>query len=52
MFPRRVATYEAKQQGPATQSKAGQMPVKGLSKEDQAIAARLQKLKDGTTPSN
>uniref|UniRef100_A0A3P8UEH7 Zinc finger, FYVE domain containing 19 n=1 Tax=Cynoglossus semilaevis TaxID=244447 RepID=A0A3P8UEH7_CYNSE len=49
-YKKRVAAYEAKQQGQATQSKAGQMPVKGLSKEDQAIAARLQKLKDGTAP--
>ncbi|TNN87160.1 Abscission/NoCut checkpoint regulator [Liparis tanakae] len=56
---RRVAAYEAKQQGQSTQppaqggsrnSKAGHIPTKGLSKEDQAIAERLQKLKEDTVP--
>lgn len=61
MFHRRVAALEAKQQGQATQplaqggsrnAKAGLIPAKGLSKEDQAIAERLQKLKEDTAPSN
>uniref|UniRef100_A0A8D3DBL3 Zinc finger, FYVE domain containing 19 n=1 Tax=Scophthalmus maximus TaxID=52904 RepID=A0A8D3DBL3_SCOMX len=43
-YKKRVAAFEAKQ------SKAGPLPAKGLSKEDQAIAERLQKLKDDTVP--
>lgn len=58
---RRVAALEAKQQGHSSQpiahggsknSRAGHLPVKALSKEDQAIAERLQKLKEETAPSN
>ncbi|AWP16672.1 putative abscission/NoCut checkpoint regulator [Scophthalmus maximus] len=58
-YKKRVAAFEAKQQGQSTQplahgvsrqSKAGPLPAKGLSKEDQAIAERLQKLKDDTVP--
>lgn len=54
---RRVAALEAKQQGQAKHpvplggsrnAKAGLLPTKGLSKEDQAIAERLQRLKDDT----
>lgn len=61
LFHRRVAALEAKQQGQAAQplaqggsrnTKAGLLPAKGLSKEDQAIAERLQKLKEDTIPSN
>lgn len=57
---RRVAALQAKQQGHSTQSarhggignnKAGQISTKGLSKEDQVIAERLQKLKEDTKPS-
>lgn len=60
-FHRRVAALEAKQQGQSTQpsaqggsrnNKACQLPTKGLSKEDRAIAERLQKLKEDTAPSN
>lgn len=60
-FHRRVAALEAKQQAQSTKSlahggnrnnKAGHLPTKGLSKEDQAIAERLQKLKEDTLPSN
>lgn len=58
-YKKRVAALEAKQQGQAMQplaqggsrnAKAGLLPAKGLSKEDQAIAERLQKLKEDTTP--
>ncbi|XP_070698805.1 abscission/NoCut checkpoint regulator [Pempheris klunzingeri] len=58
-YRKRVAAFEAKQQGQSTQplahggirsSKAGHVPTKGLSKEDQAIAERLQKLKEDATP--
>ncbi|XP_034714284.1 abscission/NoCut checkpoint regulator [Etheostoma cragini] len=58
-YKKRVAALEAKQQGQSTQplvqrgnsnSKAGHLPAKGLSKEDQAIAERLQKLKEDTAP--
>ncbi|KAG7502981.1 abscission ut checkpoint regulator [Solea senegalensis] len=59
-YKKRVAAFEAKQPGPSTQSlahggtsrpsKVGHLPAKGLSKEDQAIAERLQKLKEETAP--
>lgn len=58
-YKKRVATFEAKQQGQSTQPvapggnrnpKAGHLPTKGLSKEDQAIAERLHKLKEDTAP--
>lgn len=58
-YKKRVAAYEAKQQGQSTQppaqggsrnSKAGHIPTKVPSKEDQAIAERLQKLKEDTVP--
>uniref|UniRef100_A0A3P8RLM9 Abscission/NoCut checkpoint regulator n=1 Tax=Amphiprion percula TaxID=161767 RepID=A0A3P8RLM9_AMPPE len=58
-YKKRVAAFEAKQQGQSTQpvvhggsrnSKAAHLPTKGLSKEDRAIAERLQKLKEDTTP--
>ncbi|XP_026211283.1 abscission/NoCut checkpoint regulator [Anabas testudineus] len=57
-YKKRVAAFEAKQQGHLTQplshgssnSKAVHLPAKSLSKEDQAIAERLQKLKEDTTP--
>ncbi|XP_035023878.1 abscission/NoCut checkpoint regulator isoform X1 [Hippoglossus stenolepis] len=58
-YKKRVAAFEAKQQGQSSQplahggsrlSKAGHIPTKGLSKEDQAIADRLQKLKEDTAP--
>lgn len=61
VFHRRVAAQEAKQHGQLTQplvhggirnNKAGVLPTKGLSKEDQAIAERLQKLKEDSKPSN
>ncbi|XP_039459326.1 abscission/NoCut checkpoint regulator isoform X2 [Oreochromis aureus] len=53
-YKKRVAALEAKQQGQPTQpvrtSKAGHPLTSGLSKEDQAIAERLQKLKEDTAP--
>ncbi|KAL6105977.1 zfyve19 [Pungitius sinensis] len=58
-YKKRVAALEAKQQGQSTQpsaqggsrnDKACHPPIKGLSKEDQAIAERLQKLKEDTAP--
>ncbi|XP_049451450.1 abscission/NoCut checkpoint regulator [Epinephelus fuscoguttatus] len=58
-YKKRVAAFEAKQQQQAAKplpqgnnrsSKAGHLPTKGLSKEDQAIVERLQKLKEDTTP--
>lgn len=55
-YKKRVAALEAKQKGQLTQhggsgnSKVGHHSAKGLSKEDQAIAERLQKLKEDTTP--
>ncbi|KAF3701350.1 Abscission/NoCut checkpoint regulator [Channa argus] len=58
-YKKRVAAFEAKQQGLLTQplahgssmnSKAIHLPAKGLTKEDHAIAERLQKLKEDTTP--
>lgn len=57
---RRVAAYEAKQQnqtskplahGSNAKSKVDHVQYKGLSKEDRAIAERLQKLKEDTKPS-
>lgn len=59
LYKKRVAALEAKQQGQSAQplahggsrnSKAGHLPAKGLSKEDQAITERLQKLKEDTAP--
>lgn len=59
-FHRRVAALEAKQQAQSTQSfghggsnsnKANAPPTKGMSKEDYAIAQRLQRLKEDTLPS-
>ncbi|XP_077395595.1 abscission/NoCut checkpoint regulator [Festucalex cinctus] len=53
-YKKRVAAYEAKRQGrniqPHGGSVAGLPTPKGLSKEDQAMAERLQKLKEDTTP--
>ncbi|KAM6917336.1 abscission/NoCut checkpoint regulator [Lycodopsis pacificus] len=58
-YKKRVAAFEAKQQGQSTQppaqggsrnGKTGRLPTKGLNKEDQAIAERLQKLKEDTAP--
>ncbi|XP_057716116.1 abscission/NoCut checkpoint regulator isoform X2 [Corythoichthys intestinalis] len=56
-YKKRVAAFEAKQQGQKMQphtgsvhSQAGLPPPKGLSKDDQAIADRLQKLKEDTAP--
>lgn len=53
---RRVAAHEARQQGqstkpPAHAGKRNHLAPKGLSKEDQAISERLQKLKEDTVPS-
>ena len=53
-----MAALEAKQQGSdVTHAHGGarnvnvdRVPMKGLTKEDQAIAARLQKLKEDTKP--
>lgn len=61
--PRRVAALESKQQGShvphaphahggARNADADRLSTKGLSKEDRAIAARLQKLKGDPKPSN
>lgn len=59
-FHRRVAALEAKQQeqspksfahGGNRTSKASNIPTKGMSKEDQSIAERLQKLKEDPLPS-
>ncbi|XP_028251743.1 abscission/NoCut checkpoint regulator [Parambassis ranga] len=58
-YKKRVAALEAKQglstqpvvQGGSRNSKSSHLPsTKGLSKEDQAIAERLQKLKEDTAP--
>ncbi|XP_037550612.1 abscission/NoCut checkpoint regulator [Nematolebias whitei] len=58
-YKKRVAAQEAKQQGQSTQplvqggnrnSKTSHLPTKSLSKEDQAIAERLQKLKEDNKP--
>ncbi|XP_061699690.1 abscission/NoCut checkpoint regulator [Syngnathoides biaculeatus] len=55
-YKKRVAAFEAKQQKQKAQPHGGSinsqvgLPPKGLSKEDQAIADRLQKLKEDTAP--
>ncbi|KAM6912588.1 abscission/NoCut checkpoint regulator [Xenentodon cancila] len=58
-YKKRVAALNAKQQGQSTHpavpggtgnSKLGHLPLKGLTKEDQDIAERLQKLKEDTKP--
>lgn len=58
-YKKRVAAFEAKQQGQSAQplahggsrnSKVSHVPTKGLSKEDQAIAERLHRLKEDTMP--
>ncbi|XP_038150392.1 abscission/NoCut checkpoint regulator [Cyprinodon tularosa] len=58
-YKKRVAALEAKQQAQSTQAgvhggsrngKLVHLPTKGLSKEDQAIADKLQKLKEDTKP--
>lgn len=60
VFRRRVAALEAKQHAQSTKSfahvgnknnKPSDPPTKGMSKEDQAIAERLQRLKEDTVPS-
>lgn len=59
LFLRRVEAFEAKQLQKQQQQQhtcktnntPAIMSTKGLSKEDQAIAHRLQKLKDETKPS-
>lgn len=56
-----MAAFEAKQKGQPAQPlalggnrnvKASHLPTRGLTKEDQAIAERLQKLREDPTPSN
>ncbi|CAL8272222.1 unnamed protein product [Merluccius merluccius] len=57
-YKKRVAALDAKQQGSrlthahggARKADAALVPTAALSKEDQAIAARLQKLKEDTKP--